>query len=347
MAFRIGLLLVPAAIFVACSDPSAGVPKASPAPSLSSVISGQSPAGTPSSTLPSCRLAVTWQTFNVSTREWTLTRAGFIQLPAGTLTEDPSGTAVASVSGQVFYDLAARKWLPVAREAISPNGSQYAFVDRATGLHVVTIRSGTDRVLLSDGGWGVVEFGSDAIYLEKVEPFNGEGGSESGPDQYRASGLYRESLTGGTPRQLMSTSVAYLTIVGGHAWGLVLESYAPPRRLIRIDLTTGATHTWYIAEAGIAQLAIDTSGNPVLALTTGTGVRLLKIEAKDRARTLYEGPEYPRPQGSFAVDAAGLWLSTTADEPFSSPPLFVAASGRVVQLPTVYPNSVSVAGGCH
>src|SRR5207244_13344918 len=114
------------------------------------------------------------------------------------------------------------------------------------------------------------------------------------------------------------------------------------------DLTSGATQTWYTAEAGIAQLAIAPSGNPVLALTTGTGVRLLEIEAKDRARTLYEGPEYPRPQGSFAVDATGLWLSTfTGVEPLSSPPFFVGTNRRVVALPTVYPNSVAVAGGCH
>jgi hypothetical protein len=128
------------------------------------------------SRIPDCQLAVSWRIFDRSTRQWSSTRADFIQLPDGTLTEDPAGTAVAAVRSQVFYDLTARKWLPVGREAVSPDGSQFAFVDSATG---------NDRLLLADGGWAVVEFGSDALYLAKTEPvhsvFAGSGVALKGP----------------------------------------------------------------------------------------------------------------------------------------------------------------------
>src|SRR2546423_7037705 len=162
---------------VACGQPYATTSKASPSSSRSPIVSArQSPAAaTPGSALPSCRLPVTWSALNTSTREWSPRQAGFMELPAGNLTEDTVGTAIVRVSDQGFYDLAVHKWLPVPREAISPDGLQYAFVDSGTGLHVVAARTGTVRVLFSDGGWVVLEFGRDAIYLAKLEPLANKG----------------------------------------------------------------------------------------------------------------------------------------------------------------------------
>ena len=267
-----------------------------------------------------------------------------MQLPAGQLIEDPEGTKVARASGAAFYDLAAPKWVPVRREAISSDGSQYAFMD-ATGLHTVNVKSGRNRLLLADAAWEVVEFGKDAVYLSRLVPSGNEA------DELIESGLYREPLTGGPPAQLLSSRVADMTLFGEYAWALPIDEhdYGPPKRLIRIDLRTGASETWYTANGtpGIEQLAIDNDGKPVVAIG-GEQVRLVKVDAKDRPRTLYEGPEYPRPQGSFAVDSRGLWLSTfTGIGSMASPPFLVSRGGHVVQLPSTDPNVVTVAGGCH
>jgi hypothetical protein len=339
--------LVAAIVMVACSAPgarpssSSASPPGSPSQSQNSTSRPATGAG-----LPNCQLAVSWRIFDQSTRQWSSTRAGFIRLPEGTLTEDPAGTAAAAVRSQVFYDLAARKWVPVRREAVSPDGSQFAFVDSASGLHLVTVSSGNDRLLLADGGWAIVEFGSDALYLAKAEPvqsvFAGSG--------IALKGLYREPLTGGPPRRLLSSDVAYFTIAKGHGWALLLQDFdARPRQLVRIDLQSGASDVWYTApESGIGQLAVDTTGSPIVSLPGGGALQLMRVEAKDTTRTLFESPDKAQPQGGYAVDSAGLWLSTfTPAEPFSSPPWLLDTAGQLHRLPSVAPNSVEVAGGCH
>lgn len=340
----------PAAIIVlmACSAPGA-------APNSSSASRPGSPSQSPNSSsrpapgaeFPTCKLAVSWRIFDQSTRQWSATRVGFIQLPEGTLTEDPAGTAAAAVRSQVFYDLAARKWVPVRREAVSPDGSQFAFVDSATGLHLVNVSSGNDRLLLADGGWEVVEFGSDALYLAKAEPFQ----SVFAGSGIALKGLYREPMSGGPPRRLLSSDVAYFTISKGYGWALAVQGIeAPPRQLVRIDLQSGASDVWYTAPelSGIGQLAVDTTGSPILALSRQGALRLLRVEAKDTTRTLFESPDKIRPQGGYAIDSAGLWLSTfTPAEPFSSPPWLVDTAGQLHRLPSVAPNSVEVVGGCH
>jgi len=334
-------------VVLVCSAPAAG-------PGSSSVTRPGSPSPFPNSSsrpasgaeFPNCQLAVSWRVFDRSTRQWSSTRAGFIQLPGGTLTEDPAGTDVAAFRSQVFYDLTARKWLPVGREAVSPDGSQFAFVDSATGLHLVTVSSGNDRLLLADGGWAVVDFGLDALYLAKSEPVQ----SVFGGSGVALKGLYREPVTGGTPRRLLSSDVAYFTIARGYAWALALRDLdARPRQLLRIDLRSGASDVWYTApEGGIGQLAVDTTGVPIVTLPGGGTLRLLRVEARDTTRTLFENPDQAQPQGGYAIDSAGLWLSTfTPTEPFSSPPWLVDTAGQLHRLPPVAPNSVEVAGGCH
>jgi hypothetical protein len=67
----------------------------------------------------------------------------------------------------------------------------------------VTVSSGNDRLLLADGGWAVVEFGSDTLYLAKAEPFQ----SVFAGSGIALKGLYREPMTGGPPRRLLSSDV--------------------------------------------------------------------------------------------------------------------------------------------
>lgn len=342
----VGLAAV--SLLVACAAPGAGsIPSSAARPGSPSPSQDSSSRPVPGAELPNCQLAVSWRTFDRSTRQWSSTRAGFVRLPGGTLTEDPAGTAAAAVRSQVFYDLAARRWVPVGREAVSPDGSKFAFVDSATGLHLVTASSGSDRLLLADGGWAVVEFGSDALYLAKAEPFQ----SAFAGSGIALKGLYREPMTGGPPRRLLSSDVAYFTIARGYGWALAVQGpETPPRQLVRIDLQSGASDVWYTAPdaSGIGQLAVDGTGGPIVALPGGESLRLLRVEARDTTRTLFEGHDQSRPQGGYAIDSSGLWLSTfTPAEPFSSPPWLIDTAGQIHRLPSVAPRSVEVAGGCH
>jgi hypothetical protein len=263
-------------------------------------------------------------------------RAGFMQLPGGSLFEDPDGTAALKSRGAAYYDLSARKWLPVRREAISSDGSQYAFVS-TTGLHVVTVSSGSDRVLLTDPDWVVVGF-ADAVFLSKPVPVQSPfaGG-------FILKGLYRESTLGGTPTELVASMVGDFMIAGGYGWGLAADdaykTETPPKQVIRIDLMTGTTVSWWYADPyGILQLAATSTGTPVASLAGAEGTRLVTIASTNSARLLYEGPDRPGPEQPYASDGHGLWMSAS-----SAPIWFIDAMNRVHRLPSV---AATVAGPC-
>jgi hypothetical protein len=258
-----------------------------------------------------------------------------MQLPTGSLFEDPDGTAALKSRGAAYYDLSARKWLPVRREAISSDGSQYAFVT-TTGLHVVAVSSGSDRVLLTDPDWVVVGF-ADAVFLSKSvavqSPFAGG---------FILKGLYRESTLGGTPTELVASMVADFMIAGGYGWGLAADdaykTETPPEQVIRIDLMTGTTVSWYADPYGVLQLAATSTGTPVASLSGAEGTRLVTIASANSARLLYEGPDRPGPEQPYSSDGHGLWMSAS-----SAPIWFIDAMNRVHRLPSV---AATVAGPC-
>src|ERR1700716_3667063 len=80
------------------------------------VASSPSPAGSVNSI--SCSLPVTMDTKNGGTAS---SQSGFITVPSGTFTPDPSGAYGST------YDWAYRRWLPVLAPQVLPDGSMYAY----------------------------------------------------------------------------------------------------------------------------------------------------------------------------------------------------------------------------
>src|SRR5438445_5609412 len=67
---------------------------------------------------------------------------GFIGFPSGTVTPDPAAgmVSIARLGRELvgdsylhYYDRAYSRWLPVSRNAVSPDGSHFAYRDRAIG----------------------------------------------------------------------------------------------------------------------------------------------------------------------------------------------------------------------
>src|SRR5258708_28412258 len=121
----------PAALIVlppACSpvaQPHAGKSTPSPSPSRNP-IPGDLPLSSVSFT---CRLPI----FN--SHDPSAVKNAFISFPSRSVTIDPSG------NGGFFFDRAFSKWLPVRREAVSPDGTHYASVlpDLKQGVSIVQI----------------------------------------------------------------------------------------------------------------------------------------------------------------------------------------------------------------
>src|SRR6266704_1700833 len=118
----------------------------------------------PSASRLNCRLPIT--VFGGDKRS-----GGFINFPSGSFTPDPRSAQVNSIlqpgrefvdqTYALYFDRALSRWLPVHRNAVSPDGAHYAFTDRPTGtagssatrvtLHVVDVRTG--REVAFDAGY--------------------------------------------------------------------------------------------------------------------------------------------------------------------------------------------------
>jgi len=113
----------------------------------------------------------------------------FIDFPSGAVTVDPSAANVPSLPGAGrefvgdtfyvhYYDRAYSRWVPVRRKDVSPDGSHYAFTDRAVAnqqdpptranLHVVDVKTGQD-LSFDDGPWSspyvILDYAAEGIYL--------------------------------------------------------------------------------------------------------------------------------------------------------------------------------------
>lgn len=220
-----------------------------------------------------------------------------------------------------------------------------------TSVHIVDAVTGADRVLAS-GPWWPMDFGPRGVYAARAEQVAGEEGGV----EVRPHGLYYLPLGGGTPTKLSDLDVVTFNLGAGSGWGLV--SNPPPfmpNQVVRFDLSTGATEEWFAtpeaksspAYIALTNLVVDGTGYPVVVGRTASGFDLLSVRKKGTPVSLYHSVgDHPVPQGPFAVDDHGVWLTTFGDEPFNTPPWFVRTDDRLFQLPSVGPRSVEVAGGC-
>ena len=98
-------------------------------------------------------------------------QGAFVSFPGGQVTSEASG-----VGGQ-YYDLPFARWLPVNRNAVSTDGTRYAYLDRKVPgtpgqarLHVVNVPTGFDKAVdLGAPGdtsaYRVVSFATEGIWL--------------------------------------------------------------------------------------------------------------------------------------------------------------------------------------
>ena len=61
------------------------------------------------------------------------------------------------------FSSASGRWYPVTREAVSPDGSRYAYT-LGSGIHIVTAANGSDTVIGSDKSWRLVLLVNDGAY---------------------------------------------------------------------------------------------------------------------------------------------------------------------------------------
>ena len=349
----LGLVL----LLAACTGGSSRVASVSPTAPATSPTAPASPTATAVTTAsgtritaPSslaCRLPVTWNVYDGST---TTTRAVFLAFPSGSLTEDATAPPQSR-----FFDRAFSRWLPVWRQAVSPDGRRYAYGEGNAWqgtkgkIHVVDVASAVDRIIYAGGiVFAVVDFSSDGIYMTPAVP-------EGAP-----RGLWLLDPAGGTPHVVSSTIIGP-AIGGGAAWGIDFNTADPhpgpgglegPRNLVlRFDLKTGASTTWfYEPGASVYVIGFDPAGHPIVSsvLVDSSGSSTMEIwlvTSSTSARVLYRGGGVVWPARVSAVDSHGVWFdSSYASSSESAVWLYAGTTLQIVA--TVGAGDLSVAGGC-
>jgi len=265
---------------------------------------------------------------------------GFIGYPNGTFTADPSAattpdplrpgfartvaspalTGVAA-KGNETYDWRFSRWLPVAYQLVSPDGSQYAYSEvipnpasqglggpppLGTLIHVVDVPTATDHVVYQSADLlSAAAFRPEGIYLfqpagivDTVLPFYLWLVDPSGHSAHK--------LLGG---KIVGPGTSALT--EGTFWIMATDPNNPKGAptLVRGDLNDGSQSTWFEPTSTFAGfLGLDGLGRPIVSTFSGANGDPGKTWIVTAASTTHQIAE----QGFSATaiaDGHGLWLA--------------------------------------
>jgi len=244
----------------------------------------------------------------------------------GSVSEDPAGrfvrrqddlyrsAATPTLTGPspLYYDAAQRRWLPVSRESVSPDGSRYAYVvPFTTAVQVVAVATGLESsYVVPRGPWHVLDFTPDGVYLN--QEWEGVG-----------SGLWKLDLRTSQLRQVLSDrTVTFVANETAWVWDVdpsARASYSAfaganvPNRVSRLDLRSGAlTHWVTTADAVPNVIGFDIHGSPFIVAKGQQESVVELVPAPDRVvnvTTYRVGPSGPvfDPRTAIA-DESGEWL---------------------------------------
>ena len=228
------------------------------------------------------------------------------------------------------YDQPLRRWLPVRREQVAPDGSAYAYVNfpnrsdgppNSDGVHVIDAASGQQRLLVPNRPqpalpWFITAYDSGGIYLSGRYSWSG-GHQESVP-----AGLWLlDPKTGSV--QTLTESESWLYVGGGAAWGITAPlrntRHGAGSKLLRLDLRTGSIEVWLTKDIDYELVGVDASGHPLVELNSETALRVVEqpqlwlMSARDQVIPLAQSPRYELPQllgeGTALEDSHGIWIT--------------------------------------
>ncbi|GAC1666115.1 MAG: hypothetical protein PVS2B1_24840 [Candidatus Dormibacteraceae bacterium] len=310
-------------LLVACGgQPAASVPSPTNRPTVSS------PIPSPSTSSTTCRLPIlAGQTGQPGTPQ----APGFFALSTLDITQDTDAG-----SGARFYDRQLKRWLPADPQAVSEDGSSYAYVDGDTStsrLHLVDLVANKDRVLAEGGPWRLVGLQPDGAYVAGIAD--------------KSRGLWKVALEGGAPLQLTNDTRSWVNVSKGAAWASV-GAMDPGRGLsdvFRLDLQTRQVTTWFARGTRSVLLGFDENGVPLIMNERDVN-ELWRVPSPEAGVMVWSGaPTAMGPYAPAALDGSVVWFSSRNSASDSGIYRYSAEKG--VQLVATFVNrQVSVAGPC-
>jgi hypothetical protein len=291
----------------------------------------------------SCQLPI----YRVATGTPTQSQVGFLSLPGGGVTLQPAPSLPAGSTitidqtgpkplypGAFYFDRAVSTWVPVARGAVSPDGSHYAFmsfpaIDRGV-MNVVDVATGAVRAYPATYApfnyvrYLVMDYAKEGIYLGLA--YEGLGGvslmdTDSGAirevDPYY---FYPLMAVAGSAVWFGSSNPADPKPAPGGLAGA-------PDSVDSFDFMNGKQIPWvYLPGTFLQVVAVDAAGHPIVLVGHGSGDQanngeLLLLTTPGAAQQIFHGTQaelvsitasITSGRGGPIADGHGIWFGSPA-----------------------------------
>jgi hypothetical protein len=317
------------ALVGACSAPATPQARAtSPAPAASPAPISPAPTAPASPTWTLGLGATATTTVDFSCRLPVFVDVGqgpggvFIDFPSGAVTPDPvaahlsiprPGRELVDTSGGYYYDHAYSRWLPVPRKDVSPDGSHYAYIDRAAAgspspspgamLHVVDVKTGVDESF-DAMQYVILDYAADGIYLTTT---------------YVGYGLWLMNPTTGAITQAANPWDVQGS--SGHKifWVGAVNPNDPnpgngvtPDEVDRLNLVDGSRVAWYYRSGySVHFVNQDLAGDPILVMSPVFGPsEWMLVVAPGESRPIWTGGDGIPGIASPIADSHGIWFGS-------------------------------------
>ena len=253
----------------------------------------------------------------------------FINFPSGTETPDPAGKQ------GMYFDRAYSRWVPVPRNAVSPDGRRYVYIDLPQAgvvtVHIVDVPTGKDHVIRFSGASidlngqpGVFDYAREGIYIEQ--------GFE-----HVFPGIWLLNTTTGAVAKVADIESPQLSSGTGVFWYGRVNPADPspvstgssagilPDEIDRFDVASKTTQQWlYRPGVGLDVLGLDLSGHPVIRALVpsgqtgkGSGDNFFAHEksevliglSSNSTSSLFKG-QAVESFGGMIADSHGLWFGS-------------------------------------
>jgi hypothetical protein len=280
--------------------------------------------------------------------------AGFLVIASGRAAADPSGALLPGSGGDPRartaadpvlrgapgaspgYDRPAGRWVPAPPEAISADGTEYAYA-AGDGVHLVEVRTAADRLLDAGAGLEVLALEPEGVYAVHRQRAGGP-----------SDGLWLVDPASGATRRIRASEpgVAWTAAGGGAAWASAVLP-GGIEEVWRLDPAAGTVATWLHRQgAGLLLVGLDGGGHPLVQVAAPQSSSVWLVSAPGQARQVSasspggdDTPGYP----AAVTDAGGTWLSDDGGTLYR----FTPTTGlRRVEGPRLFPTAQRVAGGC-
>jgi hypothetical protein len=254
-----------------------------------------------------CRIAVA--TWNFAGGGW---KGGWVTFPGGAFTADPSsnvqppGDAAADGTG-LSYDVPLKRWLPVAREMVRPDGQVYVYMaSQETNPEIRMVDADGRTTVLGSLPKNLIGYHLVGAQPEGVYVTNW------------GAGLWRLPYSGGVEQ--LNTGQFWTVVSSGYAYGPVAGAgYSNPGNQIdQLNLSTTEAGPWFVKpdHAHWWIPGFDASGEPIVVWVSAAFEIWLGISSR---KLLYSAPVNSPPDKaplttmeSAIGDAHGIWVATRA-----------------------------------